>query len=281
MIKPMLACNKPWTYDNIRHWPVGVSAKLDGVRLLLSRDRAQLRSGRNLTNTFISTCLLGYLPDGVVLDGELVTYNESGKMNTFHTSSGLIRAKDSKPTFIYHVFDVVERGLPYVDRISMYVDILKGQLTFNTLPVHVTYCHDVDHIEEIEHDIVDTQGHEGLIIRDLSASYIENHRCTVDEGYIFKLCRWVTKEAVIEEVLQACRAGTQMPKDTVGSIRCTDVEDNTPLVAGSGLDEKLALDMYNNPSAYIGRHLMYKYKPHGSDKLPRQPIFVGFKDDVI
>ena len=46
---------------------------------------------------------------------------------------------------------------------------------------------------------------------------------------------------------------------------------------GSGFGHALSADMYANPGRYRCQVFTFKYKKHGTDEKPRQPIFVDFE----
>jgi DNA ligase-1 len=49
---------------------------------------------------------------------------------------------------------------------------------------------------------------------------------------------------------------------------------------GSGLDDAMRKEIWNNQPNYLGSLVKYKYMAHGVKSLPRHPIFLGFRDPL-
>lgn len=119
-VKPMLAkpvdqlpSGKDWIYE----------LKLDGYRALVMKKRRAVtifsRRGNNLNSAFPSiVSAFSFLPDDVMIDGELVVLDEQGKPSF----SALQHSRFTPDTLHFYVFDLVAfqgrdlRKLPLVDR---------------------------------------------------------------------------------------------------------------------------------------------------------------------
>jgi DNA ligase-1 len=79
---------------------------------------------------------------------------------------------------------------------------------------------------------------------------------------------YVKRSASIEGLVPMGTAGTLIVKDKEGRV----------LRIGSGLNDELRQDLWDNKSKYLGSLVKYKYFPQGVKELPRHPVFLGFRD---
>lgn len=115
---PMLAV--PWNepFDDPR-W--GFEAKLDGVRAIATVSdgslRLRSRAGNDMTGTYPELGALGGLPDGTVLDGEVIAYDEEG-VPSFERLQGRKQHQGPSPVAIGLVaFDLLaDRGEVVIDQ---------------------------------------------------------------------------------------------------------------------------------------------------------------------
>ena len=65
--------------------------------------------------------------------------------------------------------------------------------------------------------------------------------------------------------------------DTAGTLIVRN-KDGLEFGVGSGLNDEMREELWNNQEKYIGKLVKYKYFPQGIKELPRHPVFLGFRD---
>ena len=55
-------------------------------------------------------------------------------------------------------------------------------------------------------------------------------------------------------------------------------KDGQTFKCGSGLNDELRKEIWENQEKYLGVLVKYKHMTHGVKDLPRHPIFLGFRD---
>ena len=65
--------------------------------------------------------------------------------------------------------------------------------------------------------------------------------------------------------------------DTLGSFILENKNGET-FKCGSGLNDELRKEIWDNQDQYLGQLVKFKYMAHGVKDLPRHPIFLGFRD---
>lgn len=126
---PMLAVSWEEPFDDAR-W--GFEAKLDGVRAIATiaggSVRLRSRAGNDMTGTYPELAGLAQLPDGTVLDGEIIAYDDDG-VPSFERLQGRMHHEGPSPVPIGMVaFDVLaESGQVVVDEaLEQRLDRLAG-----------------------------------------------------------------------------------------------------------------------------------------------------------
>ncbi len=197
--------------------------KLDGVRILAERSRSGVsltyRSGRSATQSYaeVARSVRSLCLDHVVLDGEIVTFDETGRPN-FERLAPRIRtqkARDRKRVelevpVVYLAFDVLEvghgsvhldlRSLPLEQRCELRTKLLAGS----------GYVRSLDHILERGDalwELVLKQELEGMVAKRRSAPYEHGPR---PSPHWVKLKRAREEEFVI--------VGYTPEKDATGSL---------------------------------------------------------------
>jgi len=126
--------------------------KLDGVRILAARDgedvRLRYRSLRDATASYpeVARAVRGLAPRRVVLDGEIVAFDEAGKPNFQRlgpriqaTRGNEARAAAARVPVAYVVFDILAlgdrdlRGLPLLQRKELLAQVVRGKGLVRTL----------------------------------------------------------------------------------------------------------------------------------------------------
>ena len=285
-IKPLLACEVP--LEQVR-LPVYVSTKLDGIRCLIIDGVAYSRSLKPIRNKFIQSIIGNEKYNG--FDGELVVGNIYDKDVFQKTTSGVM-SEQGEPNFVFYVFDdFTHPNLPYSER----ADIMRYKV--DTLTDHIKFLGQklVDSKERIKYLLETEQvvGGEGLILRNPDGEY-KFGRSTPKQQLSIKVKffeqdefevvgfeeRYTnTNEAVINELGYTSRSshkGNLLPTNTLGSLVLK--YGDTTFKCGTGFDDALRKEIWNNKEDYLGRLASIRYMSVGSKDLPRVPSFVGWRD---
>ena len=281
--KPMLAC----AFDSSKaRFPYIATPKIDGIRFLMVNGVAVSRTFKPIRNVHIQHLLQQYLPDGI--DGEIT----SG--DNFQSSTSAVMTIEGTPDFKVWIFDYVdanqEEVLPFYLRIlnmpvltpSFEYEILNGS-TMNTL----------EEVEEYERICLE-EGYEGVMLRDPMGTY-KFGRSTIKENLLLKVKRFEDDEAVLVAIHEKMSNQNEAQLDAFGNIKRSAALDGmipcgvagTLVVQnkegqhfgiGSGLNDHLRKEIWDNKEQYIGKLVKYKFMVHGIKELPRHPVFLGFRD---
>jgi DNA ligase 1 len=289
--KPLLAAK----FDPTKaQFPYIATPKIDGIRFLMVDSVAVSRTFKPIRNKHIQDLLSQYLPDGI--DGELT----SG--DTFQSSTSAIMSIEGSPDFKVWVFDYVDPDKEEIDlykeRMHDLFDI-EDQLLSQDPPFKYKFLsggHIVRSLEEIERleTIYLSEGYEGLMLRDPMGTY-KFGRSTVNENILLKVKQFVDDEAVLLDIQEKMNNENPAEKDAFGHTkRSSSLEGmvgadtaGTLLVRnkegqefsiGSGLNDALREELWNNKEEYIGKLVKFKYFAVGVKELPRHPVFLGFRD---
>lgn len=291
--KPMLA----GTLEDMSliEFPVGCSPKLDGIRCLMIGGKALSRKFKPIPNNFIRNTLEKLYPDG--FDGEIIL---EGK--TFNEIQSVVMTEEGEPDFKYLVFDYVKESIDdgYFTRQQIlddwftskasdmareYASQLKVQLIDNTADLLA-----------LEKEYL-AQGHEGLMLRSTDGPY-KCGRSTAIEGYLLKLKRFTDAEGVIVGFVERLHNANPAEKDAFGRTKRSSHKANLiprgdlgafkvkiaagEFVLGTGMDDNLRKEVWNNQDKYLGTYVKFKYQESGAKNLPRFPVFLGFRhvDDM-
>jgi len=283
--KPMLACE---FNPSKATYPYLATPKIDGIRCVIRGGKALSRSLKPIRNEYISE-LLSHLPDG--LDGELT----SGE--NFQSSSSSIMSINGEPSFTYWVFDFVDNpSEPYSSRINKLMEWNHSRI----LPRYITVLVPQLILNELDLENYMTlalgQGHEGVILRSLTSPY-KFGRSTPKENYLLKVKLFTDSEAIITGFQEKLTNTNPQEKNnlgysersshkenlvaagTLGSILVKDKVSGVSFKIGSGFDDELRRQIWDNQSKYVGSMVKYKYMPHGEKDKPRHPIFLGFRSE--
>lgn len=280
--KPMLAGN----FDSSRaRFPYIATPKIDGIRFLMIDGVAVSRTFKPIRNKHIQSLLSQYLPDGI--DGELT----SG--DTFQSSTSAVMSIEGEPEFKVWVFDYVN---PNEEILPFYLRMLNMPQIQAPFDCEVLSGISVNSIQDVEHyeTICLENGYEGVMLRDPMGTY-KFGRSTVNDNILLKVKRFDDDEAeliAIEEkmsnqnlaekdafgyVKRSAALDGMIPMNTAGSLVVKN-KDGQIFSIGSGLNDTMREELWNNKNIYIGKLVKYKYFPQGVKELPRHPVFLGFRD---
>lgn len=281
--RPLLAGN----FDPEKaKFPYIATPKIDGIRFIMVDGIAVSRTFKPIRNLHIQRFLQRYLRSGT--DGELT----SG--DTFQSSTSAVMTIAGEPDFKVWIFD-------YVDPNKETIDPFKTRIT-NIPPINAPFdCQIlsgvyVDSMEELNQyeEVCLSSGYEGVMLRDPEGTYKFN-RSTVRDNILLKVKRFEDAEAKLIAIEEKMSNQNPEEVDNFGKIKrsgCLDgmvptgtagtlvVETDYGLIfgIGSGLNDELRAEIWNNKEKYIGKLVKYKYFPQGIKDLPRHPVFLGFRD---
>ena len=294
MFKPLLAA----TCEDVEaiNYPVLVSKKLDGVRCTVQGGKLLSRTLKLIPNVHVQALLSG-LEDG--LDGELVV-GEPCAEDAYRTTVSLVMS-DSKPLdffgdrrVVYHVFDQHgEAG--FKERLTFAAKAVKGRAGVEIVQ-HVT-VQNAEELSELEVAWL-AEGNEGLMVRSINGRFKEG-RSTVKEGILLKVKRFSDAESriigVFEEMENTNEAKTnalgrterstekagKIGKGTLGGFSVVGVGgtyDGVEFSIGCGFTKQQREDLWTERKGLVGKLVVFKYFPTGSDERPRFPVWKGMRD---
>lgn len=274
-------------------FPVWATPKIDGIRALILGGNIVARSLKPIPNRHIQRVLGISILNG--LDGELDLHRKA----TFQEVSSEIMSNDGEPAFVYRVFDVVA-PVTYVERMVMLAEkarvIEHLGLTKHFAFLFPTELTSLSQLELYAASCL-AQGYEGAMIRTAASPY-KYGRSTFKEQYLVKIKPTEDDEGVIvgfDEQMQNANEATvnalgrtershhkagMIPKGTLGALRVKSELWKGSFGLGSGLTDALKAQIWGDLSSYLGKTVKYRYQKIGSKDLPRQPVFLGFRDAI-
>lgn len=287
--RPLLAA----TLDNLNElkFPVLITPKLDGIRVLKVNGQALTRKFKQIPNKHIRNLLEEYLPDNI--DGEITT------PGSFSDVQSNVMSFDGQPEFTFYAFDYVKENLndPYDIRIhDMNVCLSKIKAPFKIEILMPQMIYNIEELEFFEEKYLQL-GHEGVMIRTPKGKY-KCGRSTEKEQILLKLKRFLDAEAKIigfEEKLhndniqekdefglakRSTKKDGLKPANTLGALLVEDLKTSVKFGIGSGFDDALKKQIWENREVYIDRIIKYKYQSIGVKDAPRFPVFLGFRSEL-
>ena len=253
-VLPMLA-NKWEDRKKYISEPFYVQPKLDGVRLLVSKDGGISRTGKVVPGTEI----LGKgLEEGQYVDGEAFDPNLN-----FEELTSTFKTDPLKLKFhVFDFFDLKKLDMTFEERWEK-VKSLKNshyeyvETTLVMLREHVPMVHK-KHVEE---------GHEGTMIREASSVYEVGQR----SNYLLKFKDFQTEEYPIVDVKEGTgrEKGTAIWVCKVGEQHFSARPEGTLEARKKFLEEK---------DKYIGKRLTVRFQNLTALGVPRFPIGVVVRD---
>ena len=133
------------------------------------------------------------------------------------------------------------------------------------------------------------------MLRDPMGTY-KFGRSTVRDNILLKVKRFLDDEAVVIDIEEKMHNENEAQKDAFGRTKRSSsilglvganttgtliVENKEGQVfgIGSGLNDLMRDEIWNNKEKYLGCLVKYKYFPQGVKELPRHPVFLGFRDE--
>lgn len=270
-------------------YPIYMSPKLDGIRVIVKDGQVLSRSGKLIPNLFIQSLFKDY--HGI--DGELIV-GSPVHPNVFQITTSGVMSIEGTPNIKLYAFDSwnAEGGID--ERYTRLLYITKGSFTANIEIVPQTIINSKEELLKFEEDCLQT-GYEGAIIRYPNAKY-KNGRSTIKEGALLKLKRFKDSEAIILGMEPLFRNHNEATKnalghtersshtcnkvadDLLGALNVKDIHTGVEFSIGSGFTEEQRREIWNKQVELIGSIVKYKYFEIGVKNKPRFPIFLNFRD---
>ena len=290
--KPMLAEHADL---NKIKFPMLASPKLDGIRAVVLNGKLLSRSLKPIPNKHTRKLFeSSNWYEG--LDGELIVGSPTDPKCFNKTTSGVM-SEEGEPDVNYYVFDQIpeyswiREDSPFKNR---YSDLQNNMPLDHVVLVPQKMVWNLPELEEFEQECL-SAGYEGVIIKDPNSPY-KYGRSTLREGYMLKIKRYQDAEATIlsvEELLSNTNEATRdelgkvkrsnakagmVPQDTLGALIVKDIKTGIEFSIGTGFDETLRKELWDNKDNIIGKVVKYKFFAYGAVDKPRHPVFLGFRD---
>ena len=286
-IRPLLSCEVP--LDKVK-FPIYISTKFDGIRALVIDGVVYSRSLKPIRNKHVQK-LFGK-PEYNGFDGELIVGDIYAKDVFQKTTSGVM-SEDGTPDVTFHVFDLWSMPtFDYEYRQRELQEILLNSEEYEG--VVYTMIHKCQTVEDLEFFLNHEKnvGGEGLIGRKPDGVY-KYGRSTPKEQLSIKFKFFQQEEFEVvgfnerlhntneqkrDELGYAERSSAKeglVPTNTLGSLVLK--YNDTTFSCGTGFDDKLRKEIWDNKELYLGKLASIRYMSVGSKDLPRVPSFIGFR----
>ena len=287
-IRPLLSCEVP--LDKVK-FPIYISTKFDGIRALVIEGVVYSRSLKPIRNKHIQK-LFGK-PEYNGFDGELIVGDIYAKDVFQKTTSGVM-SEDGTPEVRFYVFDLW--NLPdadYESRQRVLQDLLLQDETMSSIVYTMIHkCHNKESLEFfLNHE--QKVGGEGLIGRNPKGTY-KYGRSTPKEQLSIKFKFFEAEEFEVVGFTERMHNTNEQKRDELGYAERSSARDglvptntlgslvlkynDTTFSCGTGFDDKLRKEIWDNKDKYLGKLASIRYMSVGMDKLPRCPSWLGWRD---
>jgi DNA ligase-1 len=280
-------------------YPIACSAKLDGIRAIITPSGVLSNTLKPLGNLYMQECLRDSSLIG--LDGELIVglpYADPNDPNddVFNRTTGAIRRSSGEPDFKFYVFDSFiykdsSYRLRWLKHTQRYPDFYSDDEDYNprVIILEQRICNTFEEAIAYEKELILT-GYEGMMVRSLTAPYKEG-RVTLREGYILKRKPLEQDEAIVvgvyeqlqnlnEKVTNELGRGqrsshkeNKVGKGTLGGVTLSSPRWKETFNCGTiiGGTDEWRQRMWDNQHLIMGQTMTYIYQGYGSIDKPRQP----------
>ena len=292
--KPLLA----YTVEDTSKisYPCYASVKLDGIRVIILDGVVYSRSMKPIRSKVVQK-LFGK-PELNGIDAE-VLYGPWEAPNVFNVTTSAVMSTNlpegfSEGLLSLAVFDLVEDMQAGYDQRYVHASERVDSLRSSQVKlVEQRIVSTEEQLLKFEQETLDA-GFEGLMVRSISGKYKQG-RATAKEGIIGKIKRFSDDEAVVtgfeekmhntneaktNELGRTQRSQAQegmVGTDTLGALICEC--SGIKFTCGSGLDDALRKEIWNNRDKYLGSLITFKHFAIGRKDSFRFPIFKGFRDE--
>ncbi len=311
--KPMLAATAhAQDLDNV-NWPMLVSPKLDGIRVINHPILGPVtRSFKPVPNKHIRESLRSMI-GSTPLDGELVGISH-GKVMSFNATQSAVMTRGGLPQYRYMVFD-------------HFFNLSAGFITrLADAAAYVRFLNEPEYVEFVTHTLIKDKdefiataeyfiamGYEGAMLRDIDGPY-KSGRSTLKQGWLLKYKEWADAEGIVvgfeermhnanedvrdnfDHAKRSSHKENMVPMGTLGAL----VLDTAwgELKVGTGLDDALRQEIWERNCVLArsdedgnvefivrgkqpdkDRIVSFKYQAFGMQDKPRFPVFLHFREE--
>lgn len=297
-IKPMKAENAE--IEKLR-FPVIAQPKIDGVRGLNVAGHLRTRTLKPFANQILMEKYSNPLFAG--LDGELWHRDRYGAPSLCRDTTSVVNTILMTAPIHWTIFDDFSPeaiDLPYVERLNWASLRVKAMREYGFIFIELIESKTVFSLGELnafEADVL-ARGYEGVILRDPQGKY-KNGRSTVREGGLLRIKRFVDREAIVVQLIEArenlnekrtnelgesersSHQENKIGKQMVGSLIC-ETEDGQLITVGPGeMTHGERMLYWERPELIVGKPITYKCFPHGEKLAPRFPTFKAIREELI
>ncbi len=270
-------------------YPVWCTPKLDGIRCLIVDGKPVSRTLKPIRNKHIQKVVSSAKPAIFeYCDGELLLAEDA----PFNEVSSAVMSTKGEPDFKYAIFDSFEfPELNYLDRMQVLIEAKEYMPRWVEL-LEPVFIANRKEFKEYEKECL-AKGYEGVMLRTEHGLY-KFGRSTAKQGWLLKWKNWIDDEAVVVGFEERMHNNNAPTKDNLGHTeRSSHKENMEPMGTlgalkaewkgeevdiGTGFDDKTRQQIWDDKSSYLGKHVKFKYQPHGVKIAPRFPVFLGFRD---
>jgi hypothetical protein len=243
-----------------------------------------------------------------VTDGEIwspeLTFQELQSI----IRSGLRPIPDSVSYYIFDWMDEKEWDgkvplAPFENRFNWYNGFLAAQNFSGVIPVMQHLVYNPQEAEEMFNKEIEAE-HEGIILVHPQSKY-KHGRYTQKESQMFKFKEFLTMDGVIQDVIQRRKLKSNVNRTTneVGGLARSYKNDDYELddkvgaftikrtdgvvfdvKPGKGHDHEICRMWWKwfqqKPTQLVGKHVEFKFMPHGTMDKPRIGSLVRFRPDL-
>lgn len=265
--------------------PCGVSRKLDGIRMIATKDSSDKikLTSRTSKEFYWMNIIRNHLQEifkkfpGIILDGEIYSHTLP-----FSVLCGAVRSVNSPSPhddiLEYWIFDIADETKSYKERIDILKQIKEWcDSKFTEKCIKFELYETIQNLDVIQkyHDEYVSQGFEGLIIRNLDGMYKFKYRTN-------DLQKYKNFEDAEFEIVNF-KAGQGTEKGAI-VFECKMPNSSTTFdVRPRGSIEE-RIKQYKRGQEFIGKQLIVRYQPHVKtsdqikDDLPRFPVGIEIRD---
>lgn len=281
---------EPVVLEHLRY-PGLASSKLNGVRGYVRNGSVWSTANKLLPNVNLQD-VFGKFEH---LDGEFIVGDPSDTQNSLNRTTSIVMSDDKPITGLkFYVFDhIADTDAPFSARTLLMNAAVKQYKSQLLVPLeHVTIRSEAELlVKEVEYL---KAGYEGLIWRDPDAPY-KFGKSTAKQAWMGKMKRFTDDEAeiigfveemfngnaaTISETGRTKRSSAKAGKTGKGRLGALTLrrKDGVTFNCGTGFDDRLRQDIWDNQREYLGQLAKYKFFEIGSGNVPVLPVFLGIRD---
>lgn len=293
-------------------YPALFSPKLDGIRATVQNGRLYSRSLKPIPNRAMQELWGREGLEG--LDGEIVVGPPTAE-DCFNRSTSVVMSRDKGAEgAVFHVFDMFSERVPFYLRLNDVQDVLARDPNKRSSRVARVGHELIETPSQLAKYEVKQLGlgYEGIMRRS-EAGWYKQGRSTLKEMGLIAVKRTVDAEAVILDTYEqeentnaqttnelgrskrsSHKAG-KVGKGTLGGFtvlmlprcRCHGLIAHTRtkpcdhefnIGTGKGLTAAVRAELWGRRKSLVGKLIKFRYQKVGTKSVPRQPIFLGFRD---